>query len=524
MAKKKENLIKETTRPPEPQREGKKRIYSLRPPVVVVLGHVDHGKSSILEAIKDLKITEKESGGITQHIGAYEIEKDGPSTGSGQAKKITFIDTPGHEAFSAMRARGAKVADIAILVVAADEGVKTQTKEAINLVKKSGIPMIVAINKIDKPQAQPEKVKRELERNEVLVESLGGKVPSVELSAKTGQGIEELLDLILLVAEMENLKADISQPAQGIVIETYLDEKKGPIATLILENGTLKREQIIGTASTWGKVKNLKDFQGSSVKIAYPSQPITVLGFEKPPSVGEKIKVYKDSNQALEAIEKKERKVSSVLFVEEGKKVLNIILKADVLGSLEAVENVLKNLPQEKVILRILKSEVGNIQETDIKLAESAKAQIFGFRVKIDPLTLNFLRQKKIKGGVKIFEIIYELIQGVREAMEKILEPEILRKDLGEIEILALFSKRKNRQTIGGRVNEGFMEKGKKCEILREEKVIGRGKIINLQQNRKDVERINKGNECGILFESKIKIEQGDILRIYEEERKKREL
>jgi translation initiation factor IF-2 len=508
------NLI---TRPPEQQREGKKRIYSLRPPVVVVLGHVDHGKTTILDFIRKTNVAEKESGGITQHIGAYEIEKDG--------KKITFIDTPGHEAFSAMRARGAKVADIAILVVAADEGVKTQTKEAINLVKKSDIPMIVAINKIDKSQAQPEKVKRELERNEVLVESLGGKVPSVELSAKTGQGIEGLLDLILLVAEMENLKADISQPAQGIVIETYLDEKKGPIATLILENGTLKEKQIIGTASTRGKVKNLKDFQGSSVKIAYPSQPITVLGFEKPPSVGEKIKVYKDSNQALEAIEKKERKVSSVLSVEEGKKVLNIILKADVLGSLEAVENVLKNLPQEKVILRVLKSEVGNIQETDIKLAESAKAQIFGFRVKIDPLTLNFLRQKKTKRvGVKIFEIIYELIQGVREEMEKILEPEILRKDLGEIEILALFSKRKNRQTIGGRVTEGFMEKRKKCEILREEKVIGRGKIINLQQNRKDTERVSKRNECGILFESEIKIKEGDILRIYEEERKKREL
>ena len=498
MTGEKENLTKEVT----------------RPPVVVVLGHVDHGKSSILEAIKDLKITEKESGGITQHIGAYEIEKDG--------QKITFIDTPGHEAFSAMRARGAKVADIVILVVAADEGVKTQTKEAINLVKKSGIPMIVALNKIDKPQAQPERVKRELAKNDILVESLGGKIPSVELSAKTGQGIEELLDLILLVAEMENLKADIFGPGEGTVIEAYLDEKRGPMATLILEKGTLREQEIIGTSSTWGKVKDLKDFQGLPVKTAYPSQPVTVLGFEKTPRVGEKFKVYEDVNQALKRIEKKEKKVSSVLFVEEGKKVLNIILKADVLGSLEAVKDVLESIPQEKVILRILKSEVGNIQESDVKLAESSKAQIFGFRVKVDPLALNLLRQKRIK--VKIFEVIYELVQGVREAMGKILEPQILRKDLGEVEILALFSRRKNRQTIGGRVIEGFIEKGKKCEILREEKVIGQGKIINLQQNRKDTERIIKGNECGILFESETKIEKGDILRLYKEERKKGEL
>ena len=485
-----------------------------RPPVVVILGHVDHGKSSILEAIKDLKITEKESGGITQHIGAYEIEKDG--------KKITFIDTPGHEAFSSMRARGTKVADIVVLVVAADEGVKTQTKEAINLIRKSGIPIVVAINKIDKPQAQIEKVKRELGENEILVESLGGKIPSVELSAKTGQGIERLLDMILLVAEMEGLKTDISGSGEGTIIEAYLDEKKGPIATLILEKGTLREQQIVGTSSTWGKIKNLVDFQGFPIKSAKPSQPVSILGFEKTPRVGDKFKVYANVDQAIGKIEKKEKKISSVLFIEEGKKVLNIILKTDVLGSLEAIEDILKNIPQEKVILRILKSEVGNIQEVDIKLAESSKAQIFGFRIKVDPSGLNLLRQRKVK--VKIFEIIYELVQGVRRAMEKILEPEILRKDLGEIEISNLFSKRKNRQTIGGRVIEGFMEKGKKCEILRGEEVIGQGKIINLQQNRKDIERAIKGSECGILFETEIKIEQGDVLKIYEEERKKREL
>ena len=486
-----------------------------RPPVVVVLGHVDHGKSSILEAIKDLKITEKESGGITQHIGAYEIDKNG--------KKITFIDTPGHEAFSAMRARGAKIADIIILVVAANDGVKAQTKEAINIIKKSGIPMIVALNKMDDSLSNPEKIKRQLSENDILVESFGGKVPSVELSAKTGKGIEPLLDLILLVSEIEDLKTDISEPAKGTIVETYLDEKKGPIATLILEQGILEKGQIIGTDSSFGRIKDLKDFQNVSIENAYPSQPATILGFERNPKVGEKFEAYENINQAIKRakIDKGERD-ASVLFVEEGKKVLNIILKADVLGSLEATEGVLKNIPQEKVILRILKKEVGNIQEADIKLAESSKSQIFGFRVKLDSTALNLLRQKKVR--VRTFEIIYELAQDVRETMERILDIEIIKKILGEIEILATFSKRKNRQTIGGKIITGFVEKGKVCEILRDQEVIGKGKIINLQQNRKDADKVKRGNEVGMLFESETKIEEGDFLQMYEEEKKKGEL
>jgi len=486
-----------------------------RPPVVVVLGHVDHGKSSILEAIKDLKITEKESGGITQHIGAYEIDKDN--------KKITFIDTPGHEAFSAMRARGAKIADIIILVVAANDGVKAQTKEAINIIKKSGIPMIVALNKMDDPLSDPEKIKRQLSENDILVESFGGKIPSVEVSAKTGKGIESLLDLILLVSEMEDLKTDISKPAKGTIVETYLDERKGPIATLILEQGILKKGQIIGTDSSFGRIKDLKDFKDISIKDAYPSQPVTILGFEKNPKVGEEFKIYENINQAIQGakVDKGERD-ASFLFAEEGKKVLNIILKADVLGSLEAIEGVLKNIPQEKVILRILKKEVGNIQETDIKLAESSKSQIFGFRVKLDSLALNLLRQKKVR--VRTFDIIYELIQDVRETMEKTLDVEVTKKNLGEVEILATFSKRKNRQTIGGRIINGFIEKGKVCEILRDQEIVGKGKIINLQQNRKDADKIKKGYECGMLFESDTKVEEGDFLQMFEEERKKGEL
>ena len=489
-----------------------------RPPVVVVLGHVDHGKSSLLEAIRDFKITEKESGGITQHIGAYEIEENG--------KKITFIDTPGHEAFSAMRARGAGVADIAILVIDASESVQPQTKEAITAIKKAGIPMVVALNKMDKPSANPEKIKRELSQTNILVESMGGKVPSVEVSAKTKQGIKELLDLILLVAEMEQLKADAKVLAEGVVIEAYLDSFRGPTATLIVKNGTLNKKDIIATDTAMAKIKSLENFQGKPIEQAHPSQPVIVLGFETVPGVGEKFKTYATAEDALLKIKKEEKKREqfiSVLPVDSDKKFFNIILKSDVLGSLEAIEGVLKALPQEKVILRILKSEVGNINESDVKLAEMSKAAIVGFRVKINPGASQSLKKEK-KIRIKTFEIIYELIQEVRQMMEKSLEPEVVRKDMGKIKALIIFWGEKNRQIVGGKIIEGEIKKGLKLEVLRGEEKIGGGKIIDLQRDKKDMERLVKGDECGILFEGNVKIEEKDILKAYTEERKKREL
>jgi translation initiation factor IF-2 len=307
-----------------------KENIKIRPPVVVVLGHVDHGKSSILEAIKDLKITAEESGGITQHIGAYEVEHQG--------KKITFIDTPGHEAFSAMRARGSKIADIAILVVAAEEGIKPQTKEAISHIKKAEIPFIVALNKIDKQDAQPEKVKRELASQEVLVESMGGKIPSIEISAKTKKRIPELLEMILLLAEMEELKSDISLPAKGVVIESYLDSSRGPTTTIILQEGILKQSDIIGTVSTSGKARILEDFQGKPLKEAYPSQPVIIVGFEKAPGVGEEVKVFPDIESAQKGTQEQKKAIfENKEKAESGKKVLNMVLKADMLGSLEAI-------------------------------------------------------------------------------------------------------------------------------------------------------------------------------------------
>ncbi|RLC40364.1 MAG: translation initiation factor IF-2 [Candidatus Nealsonbacteria bacterium] len=494
--------------------EGEEKNLIAKPPVVVVLGHVDHGKTTILDYIRKTNVAEKESGGITQHIGAYEIEHKG--------KKITFIDTPGHEAFSTMRSRGAKVADIAILVVDATDGVKAQTKEAINFIKKAGIPMVVAINKIDKPGAQPEIVKSQLAQKDVLVESLGGKIPSQNVSAKTGEGIEELLETILLVAEMEQLKADLSKEAEGTVIESCLDPKKGPIATLLLTQGILKKGDILATPSAFGRVKSLTDFQGNPVDQTLPSQPVSVLGFETPPGVGEKFKVYKNQEEALRAIRKEEKKAPEVISIEPGKKVLNIILKTDVLGTGEAIVGALKNLPQEKVALRILKAEVGNINIGDIKLAESGKGIVFGFRVDIEETARVYAQQKKIRW--KVFEVIYELVQEVRREMERVLEPEIKRIELGKVKVLALFKKSKEGQVVGGKVFEGEIEKGGLVEVLREEEVIGKGKIKNLQQEKKDVQKVGKGKECGILFQGEGEIEEGDVLVVFREERRKGEL
>jgi translation initiation factor IF-2 len=499
-----------------------------RPPVVVVLGHVDHGKSSLLEAIKDFKITSKESGGITQHIGAYEVqEKD---------KKITFIDTPGHEAFSAMRARGTEVADIALLVVDAAQSVQPQTKEAIMAIKRAEIPMIVVLNKIDLPNANPEKIKRELMTADVLVESMGGTIPSVEVSAKEKTGINELLEMILLVADMHELKSETDVPVEGLIIESYMAAKKGPVATAIVKKGILKPKDIVATDLALAKVKSIKNFQGAELKEAFPSQPVIILGFEKVPAVGEKFKHYKTVEDAQAKLKKEEAKRelgSTVIEADPNKKLVNIILKGDVFGSLEAIEGMLKNLPQDKVIVRILKSEVGDINESDAKLAEMSKAIIIGFRVKISPSVLQLLKNdidKKVR--IKTFDIIYELIQDVRFGMEKSLEAEITRKDVGKLKTLVVFWGEKNRQIVGGKITEGEFKKGLKLEIFRDDpstgsgqvKKVGSGRIINLQRDKKDIDLLRKGDEAGILFEGNIKIEKGDIVQAFVEERKKGEL
>ncbi len=492
-----------------------KNKLTSRPPVVVVLGHIDSGKTSLLDKIRKAKVAEKESGGITQHIGAYQIEKDN--------KKITFIDTPGHEAFSQMRSRGAKTADIAVLVIDSTKGVEVQTKEAIDHIKKSQVVPIVAFNKTDRPEANPQKAKGQLEKQGIAVESVGGKIPSVNVSAKTGQGVEELLELILLIADMENFQTDISKPVQGVVIESYLDNKRGPIATLILNEGILKPGNIIATFSAFGKIKSLENFKGEQISQALPSDPVVVLGLDQAPKVGETFKLFNDLELAKAQIKAPEQKsVEKKTELKEGQKALNLIIKTDVLGSIEAIENVLNNLPQEKIILKIIKSGVGQINENDVKMAKSSEALVLGFRIKANNTAQRLAEREKIR--IMNFEIIYDLVEEIRKYMEKILEPEVIRTNLGKLKVLVSFWSEKKRQIIGGRMTEGEIKKSVLIEVIRNNEVIDQGKLINLQKNKKDIEKASKGDEVGILYEGEKKIEKGDELIIFIKERKKGEL
>jgi len=508
-----------------------------RPPVIVIMGHIDHGKSTLLDYIRHTNITETEAGGITQRLSAYEVaHKDK----EGREQKITFLDTPGHEAFSAMRSRGTEIADIALLVIDSSQSVQPQTKEAIAVIKKAQIPMIVVLNKIDVPNSDPEKIKRELLKIDVVVESMSGEIPSVEVSAKEKTGISELLEMILLVADLHNLEMDIKSQVEGVIIESHMDSLKGPIANIIVKKGILNKKDIIVTDATLAKIKILKDSLGNELENVYPGSPATLLGFEKVPGVGEKFIICESVNSALEKIKKRKEKTparataggeiettvldnNTVPLTEDInapiKKVSNIILKGDVLGSLEAIEEMIKSLPQDQVILKILKKEVGDINETDVKLAKMAKAQIIGFRVKINQDVTNIMRndlQRKVR--IKTFNVIYELVQEIRNGMEKSLESENVKVEMGKIKALIIFFGKNNRQIVGGKITDGEIKKGLKLEVIRDEKKVGAGRIISLQRDKKDMDKLSKGDECGILFEGNVKIEKGDILSAYTEE------
>ncbi|MDD3046502.1 MAG: translation initiation factor IF-2 [Candidatus Pacebacteria bacterium] len=488
------------------QKENKIEIIK-RPPVVVVLGHIDHGKTSLLMAIKDFRVLGKESGGITQHVGAYQIEYNG--------QKITFIDTPGHESFSAIRSRGAKAADIGILVIDACEGIKKQTKEAIKHIKESGITPIIALNKIDKENANPEKVKQELLREDMWVESLGGKIPSVEISAKTKQGIDSLLEIILLVAEIENLETDINKEGEAVVIESRLDSKKGPTATAIITQGIIERGDYIATNSVTGKVKTFEDFNGKNVLKAFPGDPVNISGFSEVPSVGEIVKVYSSFEESNKNIRSKELLIKNP-SIKEGDKVIHLVIKADVIGSLEGILEILKTIPQDKVKINILKAEVGDINEKDVKLAKNSEAPLISFRVKTDKIAESIIQNTKI--DVYNFDIIYDLAKTIRELMDIILVAQKERIDVGEVDVLAIFRTEKEKQIVGGRVVFGQVEKGLKVEIFRNNEKIGEGKVMGLETSKKKVDVVYKDNEAGILYQGKVRIEEGDLLRFYKEE------
>ncbi len=501
------------------KKQAPNKNLKIRPPIVVVLGHVDHGKTTLLDYIRKENIAEKESGGITQHIGAYQIERN--------KKIITFIDTPGHEAFSQMRSRGAKVADIAILVIAAEEGIKPQTKEVISHIKEYKIPVVVALNKIDKTTANPEKVIGELAKEGIVVEAQGGKVPLVSVSAKTGQGVDELLEILLLVAEMEELKADFQKPGSGVVIESYLNAKRGPTAVFLIRKGTLKLGDPVSCGENYGKIKGLRDFQKNPIKKAEPSVPALVLGLNEAPIVGEQFNVEQseciaqERAQAYKEEHKGEKEPESTDEL-KNKKTLNLILKTDVRGSLEAIKGTINNIPQEEVAINIIKSKAGNISESDIKLARSTGAVIFGFRVKAANFIFSLAKRQEVK--IKTFDVIYELVEEIRKVLTKLLKPEIVKEKLGRMKVLIIFKKEKAKMILGGKVTFGKIENKVKLDIIRNKEKIGEGRITQLQQNKKNVGEAEKGKEIGILFEGEPIIEQGDILEAYEQIQKKREL
>lgn len=490
----------------------KSKIKKERAPVVVVLGHVDHGKSSLLEAIRNFKITEKETGGITQHIGAYVVEHNN--------KNITFIDTPGHEAFFALRSRGTRAADIGILVVAADESIKEQTKEAIEHLKEAKMPFIVAINKIDKKNIDIEKVKQDLSKVEVFVESYGGSVPSVNVSAKTKEGIDELLEIIVLLAEMEEVTEEEKEFAEGIVIEVQRDAKKGVVVTFLVKKGVLKKGDNVATKFSYGKVRCMENFLGEEMQTAQPSTPVQVIGVKGCPVVGEDFFVFKTTEEAKRFVASKEIKES--IEINEDCKVINIVVKTDVAGSLEAILGVIDKIPQDKIKIRVIKDGIGDINDSDFECVKNAKAKIFGFKVSVDKGTEKTLARDGV--DIRIFDVIYELIDSIKEEAEKMLGDVIVKEEKGKVKVLAIFKTQKDRQIIGGKVIEGEVSKSDLVEIYRGEEKIGNGKLINIKKEEKDIPKIKKGEEFGMLLESKERVVEGDVLSSYKEKKEKQKL
>jgi len=492
----------------------KKADLEIRPPVIVVMGHVDHGKTKLLDAVRKTNVVAGESGGITQHIGAYQVVR--------KDQKITFIDTPGHEAFTAMRSRGAKVADIAILVVAADDGVKPQTIEAFRIIEASKIPFIVAINKIDKEGADINKTKQELSSKlNIIPEDWGGKTVCVPISALAEQGIDELLDMVLLTMEMEieNLRANPSASAIGTIVESNIDKGAGPVATILVQNGSLKiGDQLCFNGVIYGKVKALQNYKGESIEIACPSDPARVLGLKILPEVGDILEVGEGEKIKIKKIASKahSEKMSSGGEIEDDSLKINLIIKADFLGSAEAIEESLMKINTKKIKVKIIQKGLGNIGEGDIKRAEDSNAQIVGFNVKLQPQVEDLIREKGTK--INIFNIIYDLIKYVKAEMKNIYKPEIVRKDLGKLEVLAIFRTENNSQIIGGKVIDGQVEIDSLLEIWRGENFIDKGKIDKLQAGKQDVNSVEAGQECGIRYEGRPVIEVGDVLSFYKEE------
>ena len=493
-----------------------------RPPVVTIMGHVDHGKTSLLDAIRHANVQAGEAGGITQHIGAYQVEQNG--------QKITFIDTPGHAAFTAMRARGAQATDIAILVVAADDSVMPQTIESISHAKAAGVPIIVAINKVDKPSADPQKVRTQLLQHEVFVESMGGEVLDVEVSAKTGQGIDKLLEAILLQAEILDLKANPDRTAEGVVIEARLDKGRGPVATVLVQTGTLMPGEILVAGNEWGRVRALVNDRGEHVKEAPPSMPVEVLGLQGTPQAGDRFAVVNNEARAREITEYRQRLARDKAVAKHagqrgsleqmmsqlqsaGVKEFPLVIKGDVQGSIEAIVTALEKLGNDEVRARIVHAGAGGITETDVSLAETSGAVIIGFNVRANAQARTAAEQAGIE--IRYYSIIYSLVDDIKDAMSGLLSPERRETFLGNAEILEVFHITKGGKVAGCRVTEGKVERGAGVRLIRDNVVIHEGTLKTLKRFKDEVPEVPVGQECGMAFQNYENIQVGDIIECF---------
>ncbi|MCS7207151.1 MAG: translation initiation factor IF-2 [Dehalococcoidia bacterium] len=496
-----------------------------RPPVITILGHVDHGKTTLLDAIRQTNVAAQEVGGITQHIGAYQIEYKG--------HKITFLDTPGHEAFTAMRARGAQVTDIAVLVVAADDGVMPQTVEALNHARAANVPIVVAINKIDKPGADPERVKRQLAELGLIPEEWGGDTIMVPISAKMRKGIDDLLETLLLVAEMRELKANPHRPAVGVVIEAKVDKSKGPVATVLVQTGTLHVGDNVVVGDTWGRVKALLTDTGRRTRKAEPAMPVEVLGLDSLPQAGDTLIAVPDEKTAKEIVEARQRQLAAqkasarpltledlTRQIQAGEvKELPLILKCDVQGSVEAVKTALEKVQSEKAKIKLIHSMAGTITESDVLLAMASRAIIIGFTTRVEPGA----RRLADKEGVQIrtYDIIYDLVEDVRRALVGLTVPEEREVVEGHAQVKAVFPVGKKGKVAGCLVTDGKVVRGAGVRVLRGGKVVYEGQVTSLRRVKEDVREVAQGFECGVGIEGFIDFQEGDILEVFRKERVK---
>jgi translation initiation factor IF-2 len=490
----------------------------LRPAVVTIMGHVDHGKTRLLDAIRQTNVMGKEAGGITQHIGAYQVEVNG--------QKITFLDTPGHEAFTAMRARGAQVTDITILVVAADDGVMPQTLEAIDHARAAGVPIVVAINKIDKPEANPEQVKQQLSDAGLVIEEWGGDVVCVPISAKEKTGISELLENLLVVAEMEELKADPSRSAVGVVIEAELDKSKGPLATVLIQTGTLKVGDTVVVGSTWGRVRAMFNDMGKRMRKAEPSMPVELLGLDSVPQVGDTLTAVAGEHQARALIQKRQQEMPPKavsldnLFdqISAGQvKELDVVLKADVQGSIEPIRSSLERLATEQVQVRIIHSGSGNITESDVMLAIASKGLIIGFGTGVEA---GARRLAEVEGvDIRRYDVIYNLVDDVGKALKGMLEPTYVEVIEGRAEVKVVFPSSKKSKVAGVYVSEGKVSRGASVRVRRGEQIVSESVVSSLRRFKDDVKEVTSGYECGVGVKDFIDFEVGDILELVRRER-----